>query len=213
ANDGPNAIHGLVFDRPWRITSSDAGSLDLEVDLGPLGWPFGGVARQAIRLTSGSLELTAEVVAGEMSMPAGLGWHPWFRRPDEGDMTVRVDAVDTLETAPDLIPTGRLLPVAGDTDLRTGPALGERRLDHVYPAVRSPVVVTWPDLVLTMVSSPAVDTFVVHSPRAGVCVEPQTDWPDAIALAARGVPTTGLVAIPPGEALRATTTWSWTTRG
>ncbi|MFI5227353.1 MAG: hypothetical protein ACHQ3P_11840, partial [Candidatus Limnocylindrales bacterium] len=47
ANDGPNAIHGLVFDRPWRITSSDAGSLDLEVDLGPLGWPFGGVARQA----------------------------------------------------------------------------------------------------------------------------------------------------------------------
>ena len=101
------------------------------------------------------------------------------------------------------------MPVDGDTDLRTGPALGERRLDHVYPAVGSPVVVTWPDLVLTMVSSPAVGTFVVHTPPAGVCVEPQTEWPDAIALAARGVPGTGLVALAPGDVLRATTTWSW----
>jgi aldose 1-epimerase len=209
ANDGPNAIHGLVFDRPWRVTTADLGSLSLEVALGPLGWPFGGVVRQRIRLATASLELTAEVVADRMSMPAGLGWHPWFRRPDEGDMTVRVEGADVLEMQPDLIPTGRLVPVRGDTDLRTGPALGVRRLDHVYPAVRSPVVVTWPDLVLTMMSSPAIGTFVVHTPPTGVCVEPQTEWPDAIALAARGVTGTGLVRLGPGETLMARTTWSW----
>ena len=209
ANDGPNAIHGLVFDQRWRVVPSGAGSVTLEVDLGPLGWPFGGLVRQAIRLTTASLDLTAEVVAGEVSMPAGLGWHPWFRRPGDGDMTVRLDAVETLETAPDLIPTGRRVPVAGDTDLRAGPALGDRRLDDVYPAVRSPVIVTWPDLALTMSSSPAVGTFVVHTPPAGICVEPQTEWPDAIALARQGIASTGLATLGPGEALRAATTWTW----
>jgi aldose 1-epimerase len=204
ANDGPHAIHGVVFGRPWRVRGTAAAAAELEIDLGPLGWPFGGVARQTVRLWADGIELTAEITAADVPMPAALGWHPWFRRPTDGDMAVRVEAADTLETAADLIPTGRRLPVGGATDLRTGPPLGERRLDHVYPDVGSPVVVSWPDLTLTMTFSPVVRTFVVHSPPAGVCVEPQTAWPDAIALAARGISGTGLTSVAAGETFRAT---------
>jgi galactose mutarotase-like enzyme len=210
ANDGPNAIHGVLFDRRWDLVEVSASEARLAIDLWTHGWPLGGSVRQSIRLAAGSVELSAEIVAGEDPMPAGLGWHPWFRRPDRGDLAVRVEAVDTLESDAGLIPTGRRAPVDDATDLRSGPLLGERRLDHVYPDVRTPVVVTWPDLVLTMRSSAALRTFVVHSPPSGVCVEPQTEWPDAIALSGRGVTGTGLVPLGPGESLRATTTWEWT---
>jgi aldose 1-epimerase len=213
ANDGPHAIHGVVFDRPWRVRAAASAVARLEIDLGPLAWPFGGLVRQAVRLSADEIELTAEITAADLPMPAALGWHPWFRRPTDGDMAVRVEAADTLETAADLIPTGRRVPVGGATDLRTGPPLGERRLDHVYADVGSPVVVSWPDLTLTMTSSPAVRTFVVHSPPTGVCVEPQTAWPDAIALDARGVRGTGLTSLAVGETFRATTTWRWSAPG
>ena len=212
ANDGPNAIHGVVFDRRWDIDEASASEVRLAIDLGPQGWPLGGSVRQRIRLAAGFIELSAEVVAGDEPMPAGLGWHPWFRRPDRGDLAVRVEAVDTLTSDAGLIPTGRRTPVDDATDLRAGPFLGERRLDHVYPDVRTPVVVAWPDLVLTMRSSAALGTFVVHTPPSGVCVEPQTEWPDAIALSGRGVTGTGIVPLEPGESLRATTTWEWSAR-
>ena len=55
-------------------------------------------------------------------------------------------------------------------------------------------------------------TLVVHTPQAGVCVEPQTGWPDAIRLEDEGVVLTGLRRLLPGETLSAKTIWRWTQR-
>ena len=118
------------------------------------------------------------------------------------------EAAATLETE-ELIPTGRRVAVDDITDLRDGPVLGTRLLDHVYPDPVPPAIVEWPDLELQIGFAAPITTLVVHSRPTAFCVEPQTAWPNAPALAAAGVPGTGLKVLRPGECLHAEMTWSW----
>lgn len=208
-NLGPHSIHGVVFDMAWDVQDATETSAVLTCPLQRTRWAWGGSVGQSLTLTPGRLELEGWVEAADDPMPAALGWHPWFLRPDVGDAEVVVDARLVLETAPDLVPTGRRLPVGGDTDLRRPAPLGNRRLDHVYVHARSPAVVRWPDLVLEMSFGAPVHTVVVHSPPEGFCVEPQTAWPHAPALARAGSRETGLATLGPGERLTARVTWAW----
>jgi aldose 1-epimerase len=206
-NAGGHSLHGVVFDVPWMVMARNEGRVEMTAGDLP-GWPFEGVANQRVELAPGRLELRLEVVAGE-PMPAWVGWHPWFRRPESGDMHVRVIAARILETREGLIPTGRFIDVGGPTDLRDGPALGDRRLDHVYADAKSPATISWPDLELTMQLEPPLATVVVHTPERGVCVEPQTAWPDALRLGDEGNLMTGLRRLGAGETLRGVTIWKW----
>ena len=210
-NFGGHAIHGLGFDKPWTVDASDDRSATLSLDLRSVGWPFGGTARHALSLAAdgASLSLVAEVEAAERSMPVSAGWHPYFRRPDVGDLAIEVTSANVLATRDDLIPTGELEPVAGDTDLRDRPILGDRRLDHVYANVEPPNFVQWPDLVMTQDFSKEIATVVVYTPEGAACCEPQSAWPDAPSLEARGVNGTGVAHVAAGETFRTETTWSW----
>ncbi|MDQ3963287.1 MAG: hypothetical protein M3277_05145 [Actinomycetota bacterium] len=208
-NFGGHAIHGLVFDKVWSVDNMTKSSIAMSCDLVRAGWPFGGTVHHRIDLGAGHLTLTARVEAGDRSMPVSVGWHPYFVRPLEGDLSVTVAADNVLETSEDLIPTGRLIPVSGDTDLRRGRALGERRLDHVYAGARGPARVTWPDLELELEFDQPIETIVVYTPAHAACVEPQTAWPDAPALASSGVEGTGVATLAGGEAFEASTTWTW----
>jgi aldose 1-epimerase len=206
AFDGHHAIHGVAYDHAWAVERVEADEAALSCALGPAGWPLGGNVRQHVRLAPDRLVVIAEVEA-ERSMPAIIGWHPWFLRGPE-DARVRVDASSTLETA-GLIPTGRRLAVDAVTDLRAGPLLGDRQLDHVYPDPASPAVIDWPDLQLRIGFASPISTLVVHTRPHAFCVEPQTAWPNAPALAAAGIENTGLVSLEAGGCLRAEMTWSW----
>lgn len=208
-NFGGHAIHGLVFDKVWAVDDMTTSSIGMSCDLDGAGWPFGGSVYHRIELTPGRLTLTARVEAADRSMPVSVGWHPYFVRPRDGDLNVTVAADHVLETSEDLIPTGRLIPVSGDTDLRRGPALGERRLDHVYAGARGPALVTWPELELRLDFDPPIETVVVYTPPHAACVEPQTAWPDAPALASSAVEGTGMAALDAGEVFMASTTWTW----
>lgn len=210
ANFGRHAIHGLVFDRAWDVRPSAGGEVELRRMLEEAPWPFtGALVHQRIALEPGQLTQQIDVAAGESAMPVALGWHPWFRRPDGGDVEVCVDAARHLEVDADDIPTGRTVPVSGETDLRGMTALGERRLDHTYVRPDRTAVLAWPDLRLVMAFGSTVAAAVVHTPPEGVCVEPQTAWPDAVNLHAGGIGGTGLVGLPPGGRFGATVTWRW----
>jgi aldose 1-epimerase len=173
---GRHAIHGLVWDRSWIVDSSGLDRVSLACPLPLEAWPMGGTVRQRFVLAPGGLRIDAEIEADE-PMPAALGWHPWFRR--RGDVALRVDADATLETR-QMLPTGRLVPVAGTSrDLRSGPALRRRRLDDAYVGVRRAPEISWPDLTMRLETEPALSTVVVYTPSEAVCVELQTAWPDA----------------------------------
>ena len=205
----PSAIHGLGFDQPWEILELTETAVTLTCALRGLGWPFGGYARQKLQLGTGALELELEVGGYTRPGPAGLGWHPWFARPRKDDMALRLNASEVLVVDADLVPTGEVRAVTKDEDLREGPLLADRRLDHAYVRARSPAVVRWPDLELRIEFDDSMSTVVVHTPSEGVCVEPQTMWPNAPLLAARGARGTGLRTLDPGESLRASERWTW----
>ncbi|WP_127563197.1 aldose epimerase [Stenotrophomonas indicatrix] len=82
-NFGMHAIHGVGFSRPWRIDllESDGASLSLDLPEDAY-WPLGGRALQQIHVQRDRLLLRLAVQAGDTPMPAVLGWHPWFRKPD-----------------------------------------------------------------------------------------------------------------------------------
>ena len=209
ANLAPSAIHGLGFDKPWDILERSETAVTMRCELRGLGWPFGGNAVQTLRMGADKLELQLEVGGYTRAGPAGLGWHPWFTRPPSGDIELRVDASEVLVLDADLAPTGEVRPVTSREDLRSGPRLGHRRLDHVYVRTKSPVLVRWPDLEMRMEYDDSLQTVVVHTPPEGVCVEPQTMWPNAPVLAAAGVSATGMRTLAPGDSLSATETWTW----
>lgn len=203
---GGHAIHGVTVDRAWEVAEATPTDAVLRCPLGPAGWPFGGSARQRFALTPGALTVTLDVEA-ERAMPVVLGWHPWFRM-NGADPTVALAADETLELD-GLVPTGRRVPVDDRTDLRAGRRIEGRALDDVYPDVRAPVVIEWPGLRLELALDRRPGTFVVYTPGEAFCVEPQTGWPNAIALAGRGVRGTGLVELAAGERFATTMTWRW----
>ena len=207
---GRHAIHGVAYDRRWTVARASGRSAELTFELEPAGWPLGGTVRQRVELDPSGLTLEAEIVA-ERSMPAALGWHPWFRR-GEGEVRIELDAGEVLVTR-ELIPTGRRTAVRGMTDLRKSPVVGRRRLDHAYVDARSPVRVRWPDFELDVEFAPPARTVVVHTPPAGLCIEPQTAWPDALDARLRGIPGTGLATLGPGERLRAAMRLRWRAGG
>jgi aldose 1-epimerase len=205
----PSAIHGLAFDKAWEIVERSPTTVTMMCELRGLGWPFGGHALETVTLRAGSLELQLEVGGYRRAGPAGLGWHPWFTRPPRGDVALCVDATEVLVVDADLVPTGEVRGVTPSEDLRSCPPLGDRRLDHVYVRTSSPSLVRWPDLELRIGYDTSMRTVVVHTPPEGICVEPQTMWPNAPLLAAAGFSGTGLRTLEPGETLRATEMWTW----
>jgi len=205
----PSAIHGLGFEKVWEIVERSATAVTMTCELRGLGWPFGGSARQTLRLGDRHLELELAVGGYTRAGPAGLGWHPWFTRPSREDMRLCVDATEVLVLDADLVPTGKVRRVTETEDLRSCPPLGDRRLDHVYVRANGPAIVRWPDLELRIAYDASMRTVVVHTPVEGICVEPQTMWPNAPLLAAAGVRGTGLRTLEPGDTVSANEEWTW----
>jgi aldose 1-epimerase len=212
---GRHAIHGLLWDRAWIALEASADRAVLVAELPASLWPPGGSVRHEIRLTGEGLDLVATVTAGSSAsppergssegMPVAVGWHPWFRRG--GEVALLVDSGETLVTER-MIPTGATVPVHGATDLRRGPHLGRRRLDHAYVGARSPAVLRSPDLELRIAWDPTPATVVVYTTASSVCVEPQTAWPNAPALGGIDADPArreraGLRLLRPGESLTA----------
>nr|WP_228886970.1 aldose epimerase [Stenotrophomonas rhizophila] len=82
-NFNGHAIHGVGLSRPWQVDSIGADTATLSLALPEdRYWPFGGFATQAIHVRPDGLDLHLAVQAGQQAMPAVLGWHPWFRKPD-----------------------------------------------------------------------------------------------------------------------------------
>ena len=218
---GRHAIHGLLWDRPWTVAEASPDRAVLTCDVPADLWPPGCSVRHEVQLSDDGLDLVATVTAGPAgsssptgssalgapAMPVAVGWHPWFRRDvrgsgARGEIALRVDAAEVLRTDR-MIPTGEATPVHGRTDLRRGPRLGRRRLDHAYVAAHSPAVLRWPDLELTIAWDPTPATVVVHTPASSLCVEPQTAWPNAAALEGAARKLSGRRMLRPGESLTA----------
>jgi aldose 1-epimerase len=167
-NLGRHAIHGVGFALPWEVDAQSEHHVELSLAMpDDERWPFGGVARQRIDVDDGGVRMTLGVTAAERAMPAELGWHPWFLKPERLEFTPSAwyprdaDGMATLPLAP---------PSPGPWD------------DCFVNA--APVVMHRGGRRITLTSD--CDHWVVYdAPERTTCVEPQSGPPDAFNLAPR----------------------------
>jgi aldose 1-epimerase len=189
------AIHGQVYDRPWRL--DDDGWL--RCDGGGDGWPWPYSVAMRVTVSEPSVGVHLRLVnRADGPMPAGLGLHPWFRRPLE----VRLDAADVIVSNTD--PASLPEPVHGAHDLRTLTAIPDG-LDATWATLGDPpVTLRWPatGIEATMrIGAPA--SFVVAASPGhldAVAIEPQTHAAQAIRRLLRGEPG-ALALLEPGGTL------------
>ena len=101
----PHAIHGTVYesDRGPSSTTAPTGSpLDALFASTSAPGRSAGTPTQHFELHDDHLAMTLAVIAGDRSMPAEVGWHPWFPH-----RTRDLVAEAMYERDVDGLPTGR----------------------------------------------------------------------------------------------------------
>jgi aldose 1-epimerase len=80
-----HAIHGVGWQRPWRVLEQAQDFLLINyVHHADLAWPFDFDASQSFKIVDNQLHQTLSLTnLSERVAPVGLGWHPYFvKRPD-----------------------------------------------------------------------------------------------------------------------------------
>lgn len=191
------AIHGQVYAARWTPMPDGGFAIRGGDDGWP--WPYECHLRVAVVDPIVTLELSLTNLA-PTPMPAGLGLHPWLRRPLE----VRIDAESGI--ASNLGPRAPIEPVVGPMDLR---AMGPMTLDLDAAWLARgdpPVELQWPELGVraALRVRAADDTWIVAaSPSAldAAAVEPQTHAPWGLDRLLRGEPGS-MRRIAPGATMR-----------
>jgi aldose 1-epimerase len=192
------AIHGQVARAPWTRT----GDASFAIGAGGDGWPWPYRVEQAIAVRDLQVELALRLTnLADTPMPAGLGIHPWFRRPVEAAFRARFVHPSNLATEANPIP------MTGPFDRSVLAPLPDG-LDAAWTDIGDPpVVLAWPDLGLAAtLGFDAPERFVVAASPAeidAVAIEPQTHAPAGIRRLQQGEPG-GLVLLDPGGALSLT---------
>ncbi len=196
-----NAIHGFVYNRPWRVTAQTESSLTTQfqasVDDATIleRWPADFKITMVYELHDRTLELRCTVENPDSRpLPFGLGFHPYFRLPLLGghadECTVSLPVSRRWELR-DMLPTGEISAVTNAADLQSGIAFRDMRFDDVFTGligrdgkcaavIHEPSTGTRVDLAFDS----QFRECVVYTPghRGAVCVEPYTCVPNAINL-------------------------------
>ena len=202
----PHAEHGHGWQVAWNVVERADDRLALEYDHPAGAWPFPYRARQEFLLTGNELRLTLSIEnRGRETMPAGLGFHPYFPRTPGCRLWAEVDAM--WATDAEVMPTAL---VDADPRLHTGGGLpvGDAVLDNAFTGWRQQATIFWPErgARLALDADPPLEFLVVYSPAGEdfFCVEPVSHCTDAFNLAAQGRADTGMLTLHPGASLSAT---------
>ena len=210
-NPEKHAIHGDVRDRPWRVVSCSREESELELrssDFTDFNFPFPLTCGAHFALRGTSLRMALRVVnSGRDAMPAGCGFHPYFRRalvPGENvELELRVSGVYPGETP---LPTGPPVPLPPAHDFSRRRPL-DVTLDHCFAGWDGRATLHWPSSGVTLrieATAPFAHVIVYSPPGEPVfALEPVTNANDGFNLLAAGQTGTGVVVLEPGEALEA----------
>ncbi len=200
--DHPHAIHGVGWQRPWRVAAHDATSalLAFEHTVSPAdarAWPWPFRATQWFGLTTDAhgATLTAKLAivnTGNASFPFGLGFHPFFPRTPA--TTLEFDVAGVWENDATLLPLSRApIPPEWRRGLLT--ARRDDTIDSVFTEWSGTATLADPTLPfdIGVTGDRAARFVVVYAPvgRDFIAVEPVTHMTDAFNHAARGEAATG----------------------
>ena len=161
----PHAIHGVVYDRPWRSWTTATIAIDLDER-----WPFRGRVTQRFALDEDGLEVTM-TLRGRRADARGARLAPvvpaasWRRAPSRCGLAFQPgdDAGPRTPRGSRPASACRRPPARGTTRSRTSPA--------------DPVL-EWPGQLRLEISSTCAWWVVYTMPEHAICVEPQSGPPD-----------------------------------
>jgi aldose 1-epimerase len=225
---GKNAIHGFPVRKPWGVVAQGADSDSAWVTAEFVGskdapesaalWPADYVLRVTYRMRASALLVEAEVTNPDrVSLPFGLGYHPYFRVPLlAGDAPehywVESSAREMWELE-DGVPTGKRLGPPAAKDLTQGKRFPELTLDDLFtdletPSSSAPGTLCWraglrqpeKNLEVQVLTSPSFRELVLFTPphRQAVALEPYTCATDAINMQQRNIDA-GLLVLQAGQ--------------
>jgi aldose 1-epimerase len=210
--DGPNAIHGFVRSKVWDEGPRDASSAQFRTRISAgdhPGYPHDLEVAVGYELLETGLACAFVVLnAGAGPAPVGAGFHPYVAVPAGADgVIVRSPAAKLVEFE-GLLPTGRVVDVPAELDLRRPRALGGLRLNHCFTGLARDAdgfarvlvgdVEVWMDgnfPYLVLYTGDALGT----DARKGLAVEPMTCATDAF-----NHPEWGLRVLQPGATMQGT---------
>lgn len=115
--DENNAIHGLVYNKPFIVNniieSKSAATLNLEYSYNSSneGFPFSFELILQYTLSNNGLDINTSVVnTGYSNMPFGDGWHPYFRLNRKvDDLYLQIPSNKRIIIDSRMIPTGKII--------------------------------------------------------------------------------------------------------
>ncbi len=174
-------------------------------------FPFPIVCRARFALESAALSMSLRLEnAGSERMPAGCGFHPYFRRSlgaaEIPELEMHVAGVYPGATP---LPEGPPVTLGPDQDFtRLRPLPGG--LDHCFAGWDGRARIRWPSsgVSLRVEASPSFSHAVLYTPPGEdfFALEPVSHANDGFNLLAAGVQGTGVALLGPGEALEAEVT-------
>ncbi len=221
----PHAIHGVGWQRAWRVLDAGAGHAVLSLehaardDEARAAWPWPFEAMQAFALCADARSAQLAVTLtlrnrGDAPFPFGLGFHPFFTR--DATTTLRFDAEgawrnDATQLPVEHVPAAEVFDghprESGDPATSSARRLAGADLDNVFTGWRGRAALDTPSrLRVDVAGDSAMRFLVVYAPpgRDFVAVEPVTHETDAFNRAARGAQGTGTRVLPPGAAFSCT---------
>ncbi len=192
----PHTLHGQGWRSAWTVERAAAGEALLSYEHAPDAWPWAYRAEQRFQLLDAGFRAELTVInTGEMAMPAGLGFHPYFpRRPGE-TLTAANDGVWLIDT--EALPTIHH-PGPWEADWASCAAVeGHGLIDHCYTGWDQRAVLRAPGRPDTVITASADCRWLhVYVPPGEdyLCVEPCASRPNPF-----GEGETGMAVLQPGE--------------
>ena len=182
-NGGKNALHGLVYDKPFELVSHAVSESRVVVTLGyqaaepSKGFPF--CYDFSVSYTLTATTLAVEVFLSNIDtkeFPFTLGWHPYFYTSDlersflhfESSHKIKFDADLITDT---LIPCEEMMPFI----------VADKQLDASFVLKTNTVVFTTPEYKLELKTNTQENYLQLYTPenRKEIAIEPMTGISDS----------------------------------
>lgn len=199
--DHPHSIHGFGWQTAWTAseTAETAATL-VHHHGGDAGWPWPYRAQQRVAVTPSQLSMSLSITnVGDVAMPAGLGFHPYFLA--DAATRIQFDADGLWLSTADMLPDRKAPADALGDWSRPAIVGGDTLVDNAYTGWTGSATIRRGDgLRLTLRATGADILHVYRPPSSGdFCLEPVSHMPDAIN---RG----GMASLAPGDTAHLTMT-------
>ena len=182
--DHPHSIHGVGWQRPWQIIEQSSARCVMRLShASDEHWPFAFEAEQTLSLEEQGLSLALTLRNDSaQTMPAGVGWHPYFPRLE--GIELQFDAAAVWLSDHNALPA-ECVEVPQPWQFARQREAGYVGLDNCFEGWGGQARLFWPQsgLELEMHAGSGLDHLVVFTPpqpQDFIAVEPVSHLNNAI---------------------------------